>query len=732
MKKVLLFSSVAFATFQPALANIIPTDTLRRVSLDEVIIKGVRLTKDTPMAFTTISKEEMEKSNYGQDIPYLVSQSPSVIVTSDAGTGIGYTSFRVRGTDANRINITVNGVPVNDSESHTVFWVNMPDFASSTEDVQIQRGAGTSTNGPAAFGASIALQTQRPNMKPYAEYNTAAGSFNTFKNTFKGGTGLLYDHFVFDARYSKIKSDGFIDRAKSNLSSYYGSAAYYSGSTVVKYQAFGSAERTNQAWNGVSSEKLAEGNRTYNSCGEYMENDVVKYYDQTDNYWQNHHHLSAAHKVNTAWDMNLTMHYTRGKGYYEDYKSDAKFSSYALIPFEDVLGNTVTRSDLVRRKWLRNKFYGGIYNVSYTGDKLNATFGAATNYYDGDHFGRVIWVKNYNNLSPDHQYYNSTGTKLDYNAFVKANYNFSPSWNAYADLQYRGIDYKVKGTDDKAGEILVDKHFDFFNPKAGLSFNRGGHNAFASFAVANREPNRNNFTEAAEYERPTHETLYDYEAGYSFSGQRWNAGVNLYFMDYDNQLILTGKISEIGEALTSNIKSSYRTGIELNGGVKILSWLEWKGNVAFSSNKIKNFTEYVDNWDGDPLIIEHGKTDIAFSPDVVANSIFGFNYKGFSADFSSVYVGRQYLDNTSNKERSIDPYFVNNLQLGYTFKPRFMKEIILGCRINNIFNTEYETNGWVYTAVSESSGYTENDRYKEDGYFTQAGINAMGSVTFKF
>lgn len=734
MKRVFLFSGIACSALSNSslMANALPADTIRNYDLNEVVVNATRATRETPMAFTDIEKEELSKKNYGQDIPYLISQTPSVVVTSDAGTGIGYTSFRVRGTDANRINITVNGVPVNDSESHTVFWVNMPDFASSVENVQIQRGAGTSTNGAAAFGASIAMQTQKPEMKPYAEYSGAGGSFATFKNTFKGGTGLLYDHFVFDARYSKIKSDGFIDRAKANLSSYYGSAAYYNGATMIKYQLFGSSERTNQAWNGVSSEKLAEGNRTYNSCGEYTENGVTKYYDQTDNYWQNHHHLNAAHKFNNAWSMNLTAHYTRGKGYYEDYKQKAKLKSYGLIPFLNEKGELIEKTDLVRRKWLRNHFYGGIYNASYTSESLDMTFGASMNNYDGVHFGRVIWARNYNNLSPDHEYYQSDASKLDYNAFVKATYRFTDHWNAFADLQYRGIDYRIDGTDDKAGKINVDKQFHFFNPKAGISFVKNAHSAFASFAVANREPNRNNFTEAALHERPTHETLFDYEAGYAYQGNGWFASMNAYYMDYKNQLILTGKISEIGEALTSNIKDSYRMGIELSGGVRICSWMDWKGNVAFSANKIENFIETVSNWDGADVEIDHGTTDIAFSPNVVANSIFGFNYRNFSANLSTVAVGRQYLDNTATADRSIDPYWVNNLQLGYTFYPRFMREICLGLQINNLLNEEYETNGWVYTAISEASGYTPENRYKEDGYFTQAGTNVMASVTFKF
>lgn len=732
MKRVFLLSTAALAASHSIQAEINLLDSVRNVSLDEIVVNATKALKNTPMAYSEISKESLESGNFGQDIPYLISQTPSVIVTSDAGTGIGYTSFRVRGTDANRINVTVNGVPLNDSESHTVFWVNMPDFASSVENVQVQRGAGTSTNGPAAFGASIAMQTQNPTLKPYAELNSAAGSFNTFKNTFKGGTGLLYDHFVFDARYSKITSDGFIDRAKADLSSYFGSAAYYNGGTMIKYQSFGSAERTNQAWNGVSSEMLAEGNRTYNSCGEYTEDGVVKYYDQTDNYWQNHHHLTAAHRFENNWDMSLTLHYTQGRGYYEDYKQDARFSAYGLTPFIDGAGNEVKRTDLVRQKWLENRFYGAVYSASYTTDRLHLILGAAANNYEGDHFGEVIWAKNYNNLQSGHQYYSNLGRKQDYSAYAKASYSLTNAWSLFGDFQVRGINYSIEGTDDKAGVVMLKKDFLFFNPKAGVNFNQNGHTAFASFAMANREPNRSNFTEAGAFEQPTHETLFDYEAGYSYQAKNWNVGVNLYYMDYSNQLILTGKISDIGEALTSNIKDSYRAGIELVGGVQICKWLNWTGNVAFSSNKIKNFTEYVDNWEGDPIQVEHGKTNIAFSPDYVANSTFGFKYKKFNASFSSVAVGRQYMDNTSSKDRSINPYFVNHLQAGYTFKPRFMEEIGLNCRVNNLFNTKYETNGWVYTAVSESSGYTLENRYKEDGYFTQAGINIMASITLKF
>lgn len=718
-----------------------PADSLKitkEIALDEVVVTATRVAKDTPVAYSEISKDELDKRNDGQGIPFLLLQSPSVIMTSDAGTGIGYSGFRIRGTDANRINITVNGVPVNDSESHTVFWVNLPDFASSVDNIQIQRGAGTSTNGAAAFGATVAMQTQKSDLQPYAEYSVSAGSFGTVKNTVKGGTGLLYDHFVFDARYSNIRSDGYIDRARADMHSYFASAAWYGENTLLKFQTFGSNEETYQAWTGVPSYLLKE-NRTYNPCGEYEADGNTRYYDnQTDNYKQQNYHLSASQRIDDLWNMNLTLHYTHGAGYYEDYKPGAKFDSYQLPEYIDQQGDTIRKSDLVRRKWLDNDFYGAIYSANYRGDRLQSTFGAAINRYVGHHFGRVMWVKSAENLpGPDYEYYRNTGDKLDYNIYVKGNYRFHPYLNGYLDLQYRGIRYTIEGSDDKAGDnVDVDKHWNFFNPKAGINFRKGGHSAFFSFSVANREPNRDNFTEAGPGERPVHETLYDYEAGYGFGNARFRIGANLYFMDYNNQLILTGKISEIGEALTSNIKDSYRTGIELTGGVEIARWLDWNGNLTLSRNKIKQFTESIEVYETDPVNKkwkyiredrnELGTTRIAFSPDIIANSMFNFSWKNFSAAFNTQFVGRQYIDNTSSEDRSIDPYFVNNLRIGYVFTPKFMKEIRLDVTINNLFNEQYETNAWVYSAI------VDGERYKEDGYFTQAGTNAMARVTFKF
>lgn len=732
MKSVLIICAGSLASFAVAGNRPEPVDSLkisRDVSLNEVVVTATRVAKGTPVAYSELSKKELTRKNDGQGIPYLISQSPSVIMTSDAGTGIGYSGFRIRGTDANRINITVNGVPVNDSESHTVFWANMADFASSVDNIQIQRGAGTSTNGAASFGATVAMQTQKPDLKPYAEYAISAGSFGTVKNSVKAGTGLLHEHFVFDARYSNIQSDGYIDRTTANMHSYFGSAAYYGDNTLIRFQTFGNVEKTYQAWTGVPS-YLLESDRTYNPCGEYTENGITKFYNnQTDNYWQQNYHLMASQRLGDLWNMSLTLHYTHGEGYYEDYKADAKFKSYKLSSYINGKGDTITRSDLVRRKWLDNDFYGAVYSANYRAERLQMSFGSAVNKYTGDHFGRVMWVKNSEALpEPDFEYYRNTGNKLDYNAYVKANYRILPWLNGYLDLQYRGIHYSIKGSDDKAGEnVHVNKYWNFFNPKAGINIQQGGHNAFISFSVANREPNRDNFTEAAPDERPVHETLYDYEAGYSFGNQRFRVGANLYYMDYNNQLILTGKISEIGEALTTNIKDSYRMGIELTGGVSITHWLDWNGNVTLSRNKIKNFTQYIDNWDTGGQNSKYlGITDIAFSPGIIANSMFDFNLKGFSASFNSQFVGRQYIDNSSDKGRSIDPYFVNSLRVGYVFKPKFIKEIGVDVTINNLFNEQYETNAWVYS-------YIENGTLKkDDGYFTQAGTSAMARVTFKF
>lgn len=707
-------------------------DTLRVLELNEVSVTAVYATKETPVAFQNISAERLKEGNTGQSLPYLLAGSPSLIMTSDGGNGIGYATFRVRGTDANRINFTVDGVPLNDMESHSVFWVNMPDFAASTGNVQIQRGAGTSTNGAGAFGATVSMNTQKPNLKPYAEIQSSAGSYASFSNSFMGGTGLLKDHFIFDFRLSNVQTDGYIDRASVNMSSYFASGSYYHGNTMIRFQTFGSSEKTYQAWNGVDADNL-ENNRTYNSCGAYDENGVTRFYDnQTDNYWQHHYHLIATQRINDDWDVNLTLHYTDGNGYYEDYKEDKDYVDFKLPNYTDASGNISESTDFIRRKWLDNDFYGAILRGNYNHDHWRISFGGAANRYVGDHFGRVMWAKTAESLpQPDYEYYRNRGDKLDYNVYAKAIYNFLPYFDAYADMQYRGIHYTIDGSDDVAGENLhVDVRYPFFNPKAGLHFGKDKHDAYASFSVAHREPNRDNFTES-HTQQPTYETLYDWEAGYSYHNHWMSAGVNLYFMDYDNQLILTGKISDIGEALTSNIKDSYRAGIELSAGCKILPCLQWEGNTTLSRNKILNFTEYVDTYDADwnslPQTENYlGSTDIAFSPNITANSSFRFHWKDCSAEFLSSYVSRQYLDNTSSLLRSIDPYLVHHLRFGYGFHPKFLKELRLDVCINNLFNEAYETNGWSWSYL------LNGERQQECGYFAQAGTNFMVKLGLKF
>ena len=708
-------------------------DSIKVYELNEVVVSAVQARKETPVAFQNVSATQLEANNTGQSMPYLFAGTPSLTLTSDGGNGVGYAMMRIRGTGADRMNFTVDGVPLNEAESQQVFWVNMSDFASSVNQVQIQRGVGTSTNGSAAFGATVSMQSQKPSLTPYAEVVSSAGSFATLLHTVKGGTGLLWDHFIFDGRYSNVQTDGYIDRARVDMNSYYASAAYYNRSTMIKFQAFGSGEISYQAWNGVDASMLKT-NRTYNNCGEYTEDGITKFYDnQTDNYWQHHYHLLGTHRLNDRLDINLTLHYTDGKGYYEDYKARAKYTAYKLPVYIDGNGNSQSRTDLIRRKWMRNDFSGAIFRLKYENDKLQTLLGASVNNYIGDHFGRVMWVKTAVDMpNPDYEYYRNRGEKLDYNVYVKSSLLFLESFNAYIDLQYRGIDYRINGSDDKAGDNLhVDRKFNFFNPKAGLSYGRNGHNAYLSFAVAHREPNRKNFTENGPSAQPTYERLHNWEAGYHYTVSRFHAGINLYHMNYRDQLILTGKISEIGEPLTSNIKDSYRTGIELTVGAQIASWLRWEGNATLSKNIIRNFTEYVDTYDADWNELPQtanalGTTDIAFSPRTIANSLFDFRLKNAFASFSSSYVSRQYLDNTSERMRSIDPYFVSNLRIGYNFYPSFMKELTVDISINNLFNEQYETNGWVWSYL------LGGERQQDCGYFTQAGTHFMGRVTFKF
>ena len=726
-------------------AEEIETDSLRTVELDDVNIMSTRATKTTPVAFTNISGEQIEKVNFGQDLPYLLSMTPSAITTSDAGGGIGYTTLRVRGVDATRINVTANGIPVNDAESHSVFWVNLPDLASSVKDIQVQRGAGTSTNGAGAFGASVNLQTGHSALNPYAEFSGSYGSFNTHKETVKVGTGLIGGHWTFDARLSNISTDGYIDRASVGLNSYYLQGAYYTDNTSVKLITFAGKERTYHAWNYASKEEMAEYGRKYNSCG-YMytdENGVAHYYDdQTDNYVQKNWQLLVNHTFSPAWNLNVGLHYTKGDGYYQEYKDGRTLVEYALQPFMQD-GALVDESDLVRKKAMDNHFGGGVFSLNYKDERLNASLGGALNRYEGDHFGKVLWVKNYAGmLSPDHEYYRNVGTKTDGNVYLKADYSLTDNLNAYADLQYRHIDYTIEGNNDKWNSVTndglqgldIDDTFDFFNPKFGLSWQINDHNrVFGSFSVAQKEPTRNNYTDGKLLEHPKAERLLDYELGYVFANKWLNIGANLYYMDYKDQLVLTGELNEIGEPVAANVPESYRMGVELMAGVKLDCGFTWDINATLSKNRVKDFTEtlYEDEWvGGEQWITKKGDTHIAFSPDFILNNQFGYNYKGFSASLQSQYVSKQYMSNADCENHVLDAYFVSNLNLAYTFKLPSLKSVTVGCTVYNLFNEEYENNGY-----AGSGFYYDGDqrvRYDYSGYAAQAGTNFLAHLTLKF
>lgn len=750
MKKTFLTTAALVSASCAALAATAPkADTAKVVRLQNVEVTATRATKSTPVAFTNVSKQQIAELNHGKDIPFLVSSTPSVLTTSDAGAGIGYSAMRVRGTDATRINVTANDIPMNDAESHSIFWVNTPDFASSLEDIQIQRGVGTSTNGAGAFGASVNMRTQRFSMNPYAEMSGTYGSFNTNKETFKVGSGLIGGHWNFDARFSHIASDGYRDRASSKLHSYFAQAGYLGGQTSVRFITFGGKECTYHAWDGISKSDLTD-NRKYNPNGEIKrDGKVIGFYDdQTDNYRQTHYQLIWDQGIGSNWHWNLGLHYTDGFGYYQEYKNARTLKEYGLEPFM-VGDNKVKKSSLVRKKNVDSGFGGAVFSLNFAKGSLNTTFGGSFNSYANDHYGNVIWVENYLlPLDPSHEYYRNKGKKNDFTIYWKASNTLWQSLRLYADMQYRHIGYKITGDNDKWDwtaspehlQVLnVDEKFDFFNPKVGLIYDFNKHNtAYASFSVAQKEPTRNNYTDGLFTVHPKAEKLFDWEAGYTFNSDRFTAGVNFYYMKYKDQLVLNGKLNEIGEAMAENVPDSYRMGVELQAGVKITEWLRWDLNGTFSRNRIKDYVGYVSNYEASTwndlytqTAVEKGNTTIAMSPSFIGNSVIAFNLKGFSAQFTSQYVSRQYLDNFENKEDSLDPYFVSHLNLAYTFKLPHVKAITVGCTVYNIFNEKYETNGYSQTCalVSADGSYKLSS---DPRFYPMAGTNVLAHLTFSF
>lgn len=707
---------------------------------DEVTVRGTRATDNSPTTYTNLSKKDIQKNNLGQDLPYLLDQTPSVVTTSDGGTGIGYTYIHIRGSDASRINVTINGVPYNDPEEQQVYFVDIPDFASSVDNIQIQRGVGTSTNGAGAFGASINIQTTTRRDTSYLELNNSAGSFGTVKNTLNIGTGLLGGHFSFDGRLSRIYSDGYVDRAFADLKSYFLSGAYYGKTTLIRFNTFSGTEHTYQAWDGDPEDSLRAGNRRYNELG--AEGNGTYYKNQTDNYTQDHYQLLVDQKITDKLSFNGALHYTHGYGYYEEYQPAQALSGYNINPV--IIGtDTISTTDLTRRLWLNNKFYGLTYNLDYNpNNNLNIDLGGAYNQYRNAHYDNIEWTQQSTNIPPDYEYARNDAFKTDFNIYGKVDYRIG-KLKLYADMQYRHLSYNyfyVDGYDQTIGP-KQQVWLDFFNPKAGVSYQIDKQdNLYASFAIANHEPDRDDYVQATPGTYPHPERLKDWELGYRTQRGIFTGGINAFYMLYDNQLVLTGALNDVGDQIRSNVKSSYREGLEFDGHFKFTNWLNWNATASFSSNKVKNFNQALTNYDNNTEVnYQLSKSNIAFSPDVVASSEISFKpLAGGEIAFISKYVSRQYLDNTSNtnpagygpsdplSNRYLNAYFVNGVRLGYNFSIKSVKNIGLTLLVNNIYNAKYESNGATYPDIE--SGKVVNYNY----FFPQAPTNFLLGLNLKF
>ena len=734
------------------------TDTLKSVELQNVQVVSTRATRKTPMAFTNMGKEQLKAVNHGQDIPYLLSLTPSVTMTSDAGNGIGYTSLRIRGTDPSRINITANGIPMNDAESAQLYWVNMGDFASSVQSMQIQRGVGTSTNGAGAFGATLNMQTENVGIEPFVGIDLSGGSYYSHKETLRFGTGLLGGHWGIQGRLSNIGSKGYLDRASTKLNSYFLQAGWFGDNTMVKFITFNGVEETYHAWNYTSKYEQALYGRTYNSCGEYYDEEGnTRYYDnQTDNYHQQNYQLIWNQRLCDVLNLNAALHYTRGDGYYEEYKRKRTLLEYDLDPQE-----TWAKSDLVRQKKMLNDFYGVVASLNYNNHQnLQATLGGGWNKYDGDHFGYVTWVKSpLAALQPNHKYYDDNAKKTDFNVYGKVTYDFVPGLNAYVDLQYRHVGIKMVGPTDEINwdtnkRIVYDmkESYDFFNPKFGLNYDiTSNHKVYASYAIAHKEPTRNNFQNSlnAELDQPKAERLNDLEVGYKFQSQLFTAGANLYWMDYKDQFVLTGEIDKIGEAITRNVPDSYRLGVELEAALKPIDWFRWDVNATWSKNRVKGIT--VQLMDGG--VADLGNQPLAFSPDFILNNILTFNYRGLKASVQSQYVSEQYMTNTGFKSYQthddngqlvdvgmmLDGHFTTNVDLSYNFQlPKLgIKDVTVGLTLYNLFSAKFDNNGWAAPAFTQqgdkviATGWGESDQY-EAGFAPSAPFNMMAHLSVNF
>ncbi|MDR6845469.1 TonB-dependent receptor domain-containing protein [Flavobacterium granuli] len=696
-------------------------DSTKVNQLDEVLVSAVRVTTKTPVTFSNLDKKDIETRNLGQDIPILMNYLPSVVTTSDAGNGVGYTGIRVRGSDATRVNVTINGIPYNDAESQGTFWVNMPDFASSIQSLQLQRGVGTSTNGAAAFGASLNMLTDSYSDKASGEISSAAGSFNTFKNTVKFSTGLMNDHFEIAGRLSVLKSDGYIDRASSDLKSYFLQGTYVGKTTLIKALTFGGSEKTYQSWYGVDAATL-ESDRTFNPAGIFTDEfGNIRFYDnQTDNYQQDHYQLHWNERISENWSTNLSFHYTKGKGYYEEYKEDQDFGDYGLAPI--TAAPTVNTTDLVRQKWLDNDFYGTTFSANYKKDNWDVILGGGWNKYEGDHFGKVIWARYASTSELGDHYYDDFSTKTDGNVFAKANYKLTDKWSLFGDLQLRNVTYKANS--EETG--LVDDNFNFFNPKAGVTYELNEINSlYFSYARANREPNRTDYENGS----PKPEKLNDFELGWRYISDKIKLNANTYYMGYKDQLVLTGELNDVGAPIRANSGDSYRLGLELDGTFQLSEKWVLQPNVTLSQNKNKDFY-----FTRDGVLQNLGDTNIAYSPEIVAGNRLGFTpIKDFQISLLSKFVGEQYMANIDSEGSKLDSYFVNDLNISYEFRPKsIFKSILVSALVNNIFDLKYVSNGYFYTYDDDYSNPPAITTIEGAGYYPQAGINFLIGLSLKF
>ena len=794
MKRIILFT--AALTCVASLRAQTVTDTLKQQHLDEVVVAGVRAPKSAPYAVSNIKKAELEAfSKSGRELPFLLSQTPGVLAWGENGLGTGTAAMRIRGAAGSRINITLDGVALNSPEDQTVFWANMNSYASLMSSVQIQRGIGTSTNGDGAFGGSVSLATSAPSTKPTVEVSGSYGSYHTYNTGVKFSTGLLFNHLVFDGAYHETATDGYVHGTSGRSGSYYGGLTWLGDNFRISYKNIGNFEKTGQAWNGVvtGSNDLSLMDGTYgsktgittykdmyerglgkfNQLYEYLQTDAngafVKdgngnyetarytmrdgsfWNKTTDNFYQNHNLLSFAFHPSEHWSHNVTLHYTYGYGYYSELKPKTKFAKFGLT-FTDSNGNFVKKSDFVRLKGLSQHTYGIVYTSNYKDESWDVMGGLNLQQFRGSHFGYLTYIKNeeadalYRTGGKDYKYYDSKAHKYDYSGFFRAKYNFADYWNVFMDLQIRHVEYMTDGQNDRFYKVAngyknqlldISERYDFVNPKAGVSYYRAGHKAYASIAHASREPERNNFTNNGSYPAPSPERMMDIEMGYQYNGHNWRAGVNLYYMNYNNQFVQTGAQSDIGANLTTNIKDSYRMGAELEAGWSPLSWLTVEGNAALSRNIIKDFDEMASvDWESSFRKIHYNHSTLAFSPSAILNGMLTLHYKGLEAIWHTNFVSRQYLDNTENRTRSLPCYSQTNVNLSYTLHPSRliagMREAVFGLNLNNIFNRHYAASGWVYSSILDHDGHPNENRYTQIGFIPMAGFNMMGSVTLKF